>query len=49
VLHGTKISTTLLEFTRRHHVTRIVMGTPTHPRWRDWVFGSVLDEVARGR
>lgn len=47
VLHGVPLGSILLEFARRHHVTRIVMGKPTHARWRDFVFGSVLDDVAR--
>ena len=29
-------------------MTRIVLGKPTHPRWRDRLRGSLLDEVVRG-
>ncbi len=47
-LSGTKISAALLEYARRHNVTRIVIGKPTHPRVRDLVRGSLLDEVVRG-
>ena len=35
-------------YARKHNVTRIVVGKPTHPRWRDLVRGSLLDEVVRG-
>ena len=47
-LHGDRLSQALLEFAHREHVTRIVIGKPTHRRWRDLVFGSVLEEVVRG-
>ncbi|NUO49914.1 MAG: sensor histidine kinase KdpD [Polyangiaceae bacterium] len=47
-LTGTKISAALLEYARRHNVTRIVLGKPTHPRIRDLVRGSLVDEVVRG-
>ncbi len=38
----------LLEHARRHDVTRIVIGKPTHARWRDLLRGSLLDDVVRG-
>ena len=47
-LHGDRLSTALLEFAHREGVTRIIIGKPTHRRWRDLVFGSVLEEVVRG-
>lgn len=47
-LSGTKISTALLEYSRQHNVTRIVIGKPTHSRLRDLLRGSLLDEVVRG-
>ncbi len=47
-LQGDRMSETLLDFARREGVTRIVIGKPTHPRWRDLVRGSMLEEVVRG-
>lgn len=47
-LHGDRLSAALLEFAHREGVTRLVIGKPTHPRWRDLVFGSLLEEVVRG-
>jgi two-component system sensor histidine kinase KdpD len=47
-LHGDSMSSAALEFARREGVTRIVIGKPTHPRWRDVLFGSMLEEVVRG-
>lgn len=47
-LSGVRVSEALLEYARAHHVTRIILGKPTHPRIRDLVRGSLLDEVVRG-
>jgi two-component system sensor histidine kinase KdpD len=32
---------------RARNVTKIVLGKPTHPRWRDFVSPSFLDEIVR--
>lgn len=47
-LQGDRMSNTLLDFARREGVTRIVIGKPTHSRWRDILYGSILEEVVRG-
>lgn len=47
-LQGDRPSRTLLDFARREGVTRIVIGKPTHPKWRDLLYGSMLEEVVRG-
>jgi two-component system sensor histidine kinase KdpD len=47
-LSGQKVSDEILSYARSRNVTRIIIGKPTHPRWKDRVFGSVLDEVVRG-
>lgn len=47
-LTGTRVSETLLDYARRHDVSRMILGKPTHPRWRDLYGGSLLDEVVRG-
>jgi two-component system, OmpR family, sensor histidine kinase KdpD len=47
-LSGLKVSEALLTYARRHNVTRIVIGKPTHSRLRDRMRGSLLDEVVRG-
>jgi two-component system sensor histidine kinase KdpD len=47
-LTGTRVSDTLLDHARKHNVTRLVIGKPTHARLRDLVRGSLLDEVVRG-
>ncbi|MGH7591246.1 MAG: DUF4118 domain-containing protein, partial [Gemmatimonadales bacterium] len=47
-LAGTSASEEILTYARRQNVTRIVVGKPTHSRWRDRLRGSVLDELVRG-
>jgi two-component system, OmpR family, sensor histidine kinase KdpD len=47
-LSGASVSETLLAFARGRNVSRIVVGKPLHPRWRDRLRGSLLDEIVRG-
>jgi two-component system sensor histidine kinase KdpD len=47
-LVGARPAEALLDYARSHNVTRIVLGKPTHARWRDRLRGSLLDEVVRG-
>ncbi len=47
-LTGQKVSDELLNYARQRNVTKIIVGKPTHPRWKDKLFGSPLDEIVRG-
>lgn len=47
-LSGGRPGDEILAYARANNVSKIVVGKPTHPRWRDVLFGSKLDEVARG-
>jgi len=47
-LVGARPSEAILAWAREHSVSRIVIGKPTHSRWRDLWRGSLLDEVVRG-
>jgi two-component system sensor histidine kinase KdpD len=47
-LSGHKASEEILNYARARNVTKIIIGKPTHPRWKDKLFGSLLDEVVRG-
>src|SRR5262245_35418714 len=47
-LVGARPSEAILAYARDHSISRIVIGKPTHPRWRDRLRGSLLDEVVRG-
>jgi len=47
-LSGQRMSEEILTYARRRNVTRIIIGKPTHSRWKDKLFGSPLDEIVRG-
>jgi two-component system sensor histidine kinase KdpD len=47
-LTGARIAEAILDYARAENVTRIIVGKPTHARWRDRLRGSLLDEVVRG-
>lgn len=47
VRFGHNVSQELLAFARERNVSKIIVGKPAHPRWRDIVFGSVLDDLVR--
>lgn len=47
-LSGRRVSDVLIEHARSRNATRILIGKPTHPRLRDILRGSLLDEVIRG-
>jgi two-component system sensor histidine kinase KdpD len=46
-LTGARVAPELVRFARRENITQIVVGKPTHPRWHDLVYGSLLDELLR--
>jgi two-component system sensor histidine kinase KdpD len=48
VLSGHKASEEILSYARSRNVTKIIIGKPTHPRWKDKLFGSMLDDIVRG-
>jgi two-component system sensor histidine kinase KdpD len=47
-LSGQNASEEILNYARERNVTKIIVGKPTHPKWKDKVFGSMLDAVVRG-
>ncbi|MDQ7811888.1 universal stress protein, partial [Brevundimonas sp.] len=47
-LTGASASGEILRYAREHNVTRIVVGKPTHRRWRDVLRGSFVSELVRG-
>ena len=47
-LRGEHVAEALLAHARRRGVTRIVVGKPTHGRWRDVVTGGLVDALIRG-
>ncbi|WP_420263919.1 DUF4118 domain-containing protein [Candidatus Magnetominusculus dajiuhuensis] len=47
-LTAQKASEEILHYARSRNVTKIIIGKPAHPRWKDIIFGSMLDEIVRG-
>jgi two-component system sensor histidine kinase KdpD len=47
VLSGRAPAEELLAFARENNVSRIILGKPTHGRWRDQLFGSLMEQVVR--
>jgi len=47
-LSGQRMSEEILTYARTRNVSKIIIGKPTHPRWKDKLFGSPLDEIVRG-
>jgi two-component system sensor histidine kinase KdpD len=46
-LSGENVSEELLNYARTRNVSKIVVGKPRRPRWKEIVFGSAVDELAR--
>jgi two-component system sensor histidine kinase KdpD len=47
-LSGHRMSEEVLTYARSRNVSKIIVGKPTHSRWKDKLFGSPLDELVRG-
>lgn len=46
-LSGSNAADTLLAYARERNISKIVIGKPEQPRWRDLLFGSVADNLIR--
>ncbi len=42
---GINVATTAIDYARKHNVTRIIIGKTLRPRWQEFVFGSVVDQL----
>jgi two-component system, OmpR family, sensor histidine kinase KdpD len=42
---GIYVASTVIEYARKHNVTRIIIGKTLRPRWQEFVFGSVVDQL----
>ncbi len=48
VLSGERIVDEILAFAASRNLTKIVIGKPALPRWREWLRGSIVDDLIRG-
>jgi two-component system sensor histidine kinase KdpD len=46
-LSGESVAATLIEFARQRNVSRVIVGKPLRPRWRDRFDVSLVDELIR--
>jgi two-component system sensor histidine kinase KdpD len=46
-LSGQDIAETLISYARSKNITKIIVGKPGKPRWRELIFGSMIDNLAR--
>jgi two-component system sensor histidine kinase KdpD len=46
-LTGQDISKEILKFSRTRNVTKIILGKPARPRWKELLFGSIVNDLAR--
>lgn len=44
-LFGLNIASTVIDYARRHNITRILIGKTLRPRWQEYVFGSIVDQL----
>lgn len=47
ILPGHSIAQTVLDYARKHNVTKIIAGKPVRPRWYELLRGSVVDQIIR--
>jgi two-component system sensor histidine kinase KdpD len=44
-LAGRSVAETVIDYARQHNVTKIVVGKPLEPRWRQLLRGSVVNQI----
>jgi two-component system sensor histidine kinase KdpD len=42
---GLNVATIAIDYARKHNITRIIIGKTLRPRWQEFVFGSVVDQL----
>ncbi|HUN80195.1 MAG TPA: sensor histidine kinase KdpD [Phycisphaerae bacterium] len=47
-LSGENVATEVIEYARKRNVTKIIVGKPSLPRWRELLRGSIVDDIIRG-
>ncbi len=46
-LSGSPLQQILLDYARRHNITRILVGKPLRPIWQEWLRGSLVNRLIR--
>jgi two-component system sensor histidine kinase KdpD len=42
---GLNVADTTIDYAKKHNITRIIIGKTLRPRWQEFVFGSVVDQL----
>jgi two-component system sensor histidine kinase KdpD len=42
---GLNVADTAIDYAHKHNITRIIIGKTLRPRWQEFVFGSVVDQL----
>ncbi len=42
---GLNVADTTIDYARKHNITKIIIGKTLRPRWQEFVFGSVVDQL----
>src|SRR5512136_335098 len=42
---GLNVASTAIDYARKHNITRILIGKTLRPRWQEFLFGSVVDQL----
>ena len=46
-LSGSPLQQIILDYARRHNITRILVGKPLRPIWQEWLQGSLVNRLIR--
>lgn len=46
-LPGHTVASTVLDYARKHNVTKLIVGKPIRPRWYELLRGSIVDQIIR--
>lgn len=44
-LFGLNIPDALLEYAKKHNITRVIIGKTLRPRWKELIYGSIVDQM----
>lgn len=46
-LSGQDVAETLISYARSKNINKIIVGKPAKPKWKELIFGSIIDKLAR--
>ncbi|MCX5679263.1 MAG: sensor histidine kinase KdpD [Candidatus Omnitrophica bacterium] len=46
-LSGLNVAETIIDYARSRNITKIIIGKPRKPKWHEFLFGSVINALAR--